>query len=265
MQPLINIATTAARNASRIIIRSLDRLDTIKISEKHHNDFVTEIDQQSEQEIIATIRKSYPDHAIWGEEGGQSGKSDYTWIIDPIDGTTNFLHGHPHFSISIGIQYKDKIEHGLIYDPLRQELFTATRGGGAFLNDRRIRVGTRKSLTGSLIATGFNSKTIGYLPQYLKILSKLLPEAAGVRRSGSAALDFAYVAAGRVDGFWEFTLSPWDMAAGLLLVKEAGGWVTDFDEKENYFSTGNVIAANQKIHKLLLQIIQETRSSKESS
>ena len=159
MHPLMNIAIKAARNASKIILRATDRLDLIKVSEKNHNDFVTEVDQQSEQTIINIIHDAYPDHAILGEESGQSGKSDYTWIIDPIDGTTNFIHGHPHFCISIGVQFKNIIEHGLIYDPLRQELFTATRGTGAFLNDRRIRVAQRKQFAGSIITSGFGHKS----------------------------------------------------------------------------------------------------------
>ena len=234
MHPLMNIAIKAARSASKIILRATDRLDTIKISEKNHNDFVTEVDQQVEQEIINVIHDSYPDHAIFGEESGKSGKSDYTWIIDPIDGTTNFIHGHPHFCISIGVKFKDIIENGLIYDPLRQELFTATRGSGAFLNERRIRVGQRKQLAGSVISSSFGHKTIKDINAYLKILATILPQAAGTRQSGSAALDFAYAACGRIDGIWNMTLAPWDMAAGSLIVKEAGGMVSDFDGNGNY-------------------------------
>lgn len=256
MHPLMNIAIKAARNASKIILRATDRLDLIKISEKNHNDFVTEVDQQSEQTIINIIHDAYPDHAILGEESGKSGKSDYTWIIDPIDGTANFIHGHPHFCISIGIQFKNIIEHGLIYDPLRQELFTATRGTGAFLNDRRIRVAQRKQFAGSIITSGFGHKSIKDTDVYLKILAVILPQAAGTRRSGSAALDFAYVAAGRVDGFWEMNLAPWDMAAGSLIVKEAGGIVDDFMGNGDYMKTGNVIAGNSNIFNLIQQIVK---------
>lgn len=259
MHPLMNIAIKAARNASKIILRATDRLDTVKVSEKNHNDFVTEIDQQSEQEIINVIHDVYPDHAILGEEGGKSGKSDYTWIIDPIDGTTNFIHGHPHFCISIGIQFKNIIEHGLIYDPLRQELFTATRGAGAFLNDRRIRVAQRKQMAGSVIASGFGHKSLKDINLYLKILATILPQAAGTRRSGSAALDFAYVACGRVDGFWEMNLAPWDMAAGSLIVKEAGGIVNDFSSTGNYMRTGNVIAGNANICNLISHIVKNIK------
>lgn len=260
MHPLINIAIKAARSASKTILRAYDRLDTIKVSEKNPNDFVTETDQQVEQEIISTILDAYPDHAILGEESGKSGTSDYTWIIDPIDGTTNFFHGHPHFCISIGIQYKNTIEHGLIYDPLRQELFTATRGAGAFLNDRRIRVAQRKQLAGSIIASGFGNKSIKNIDTYLKIFAAILPQAAGTRRSGSAALDFAYVACGRIDGFWEMNLAPWDIAAGSLIVKEAGGIVDDFDGAGKYMATGNVIAGNANIFNLISQIVHAKKT-----
>jgi myo-inositol-1(or 4)-monophosphatase len=256
MHPIINIATTAARNATKIILRSLDKLDSISIAEKKPNDFVTEIDQQVEQEIIQTIFKAYPEHAILAEESGVTGDSDYVWIIDPIDGTLNFMHGHPHFSIAIAVKHKNKIEHGLIYDPLRDELFHATRGAGAFLNNRRIRVSTRKTFAGASIGTGYGHKHPENLPHYLAILGAMLPQAAGIRRSGSAALDFAYVACGRIDGFWEFNLAPWDIAAGSLIVKEAGGLVGDFNGEEHYLETGNVLAGNPKIFKLLLQTVK---------
>jgi myo-inositol-1(or 4)-monophosphatase len=257
MHPLINIATKAARNASKIILRAVDRLDTISITEKGHNDFVTDIDKFTEQEIIRTIHESYPDHAVLGEEGGSSGSSDYTWIIDPIDGTLNFLRGYPHFCISIGIKYKSRIEHGLIYDPLRQELFTATYGAGAFLNDRRIRVSQQKQLTGSLIATCFGHKANRNLENYLKILAAISPQAAGFRRSGSSALDLAYVASGRVDGVCAISLSEWDIAAGTLIVQEAGGIITDFSGNNSYLTSGNVIAGNSNISQILLQIVQK--------
>lgn len=257
MHPLINIATKAARNASKIILRATDRLDTIRVEEKNPNDFVTEIDQQAENEIIRTIHESYPEHAIIGEEGGESGSDDYTWIIDPIDGTTNFFHGHPHFCISIGIKYKNRMEHGLIYDPLRQELFTATAGSGAFLNDRRIRVAQHKQLAGSLVTIGFGNKSAKNYSRYLKILAQLLPHAAGVRRSGSTALDCAYVAAGRIDVLYGMNLSLWDIAAGTLIIQESGGIVTDLKGKNSYLAEGNLIAGNPTIAKLLLEFSQE--------
>lgn len=256
MHPLMNIAIKAARSASKIILRATDRLDTIQVTEKKFNDFVTEVDKNAEQEIINIIHDSYPDHAILGEESGESGKSDYTWIIDPIDGTNNFFHGHPHFCISIGIKFKNTIEHGLIYDPLRNELFTATRGAGAYLNDRRIRVAQRKQFAGSIISSGFGNKLIENVSDYLKILTTILPQATGIRQSGSAALDLAYVASGRIDGFWAMALSPWDIAAGVVIIKEAGGIVDDFDGNGKYMETGNVIAGNQNIFNLILQIIK---------
>ena len=257
MHALINIATKAVLNASKIILRVIDRLDTIQIEEKRRNDFVTNIDKQAEEEIIRTIHESYPDHAVLGEEGGAKGSSDYTWIIDPIDGTNNFLHGHPHFCISIGIRYKNRIEHGVIYDPLRQELFTGTYGAGAFLNNRRIRVSTQKLLTRSLISSGFSNKSHQELKTFLKILTPVLSQSSGTRHSGSAALDLAYVACGRVEAFWGIGLAPWDMAAGALIVQEAGGIVTDFAGKDNYLTTGNILAGTLNIHKIVLQLIQD--------
>lgn len=259
--PLMNIAIKAARSASKIIVRAVDRLDTIVIEEKRHNDFVTEIDKMSELEIIRIIRESYPDHAILGEEGGAVGDHEYTWIIDPIDGTTNFIHGHPYFCISIGIKHKDQIEHGLIYDPLRQEMFTATLGNGAFLNERRIRVSQPKQLMGSTIASSFNSTNSYDLAIFLRTLAAIIPQAAGTRRAGSAALDCAYVACGRLDALWGIGYAPWDIAAGILIIKEAGGIVTDFDGEGDYFTKKNLVAANASLSKILLQIINEKSAS----
>lgn len=255
---MLNIAVRAARRAGDIITRAIDRLDTISFTEKQHNDFVSEIDQQAEQEIIFTIRKAYPNHGILAEESGESKGDDYLWIIDPLDGTTNFLHGFPHYAISIAVQHKNKIEIGLVYDPLRQEFFVATRGAGARLNERRLRVSTRKSLEGSLLGTGFPFRDQESLTPYIKTFQALSPLAAGIRRAGSATLDLAYVAAGRLDGFWEFGLSPWDIAAGSLLIKEAGGLITDLSGQENYLETGNVLAGNPKVFKAMLQVITDT-------
>lgn len=263
MHPIMNIATQAARAASKIILRYLDKLDTINIAEKGPHNFVTEVDQKSEAEIIKTIHKAYPDHAIFAEESGVTGSNDYTWIIDPIDGTTNFIHGLPHFCISIAVRYKNKIEHGLIYDPIRDELFHATRGAGAHLNNRRIRVSTRKTFTNTLIGTGLGYRHPEVLPHHLAIIEKLSLQTAGIRRSGSAALDFAYVAAGRIDGLWEFKLAPWDMAAGAVIVKEAGGIVGDFAGKDNFLETGNVIAANIKLFKLLVTTVHKAQPTLE--
>lgn len=257
MQPILTIAINAARNASKTILRSIGRLDSQQISEKAKNDFVTEVDKAAEREIVSVIRKSYPNHTIIGEEGGtQEGEDIFTWIIDPLDGTTNYIHGIPHFCISIAIQYKGKIEHGVIYDPIRNELFVASRGEGARLNDRRIRVSNNSKLERSLIGTGFPFRHPHNIPLYLRLFENILPAAGGIRRAGSAALDLAYVAAGRFDGFWELGLREWDMAAGSLMIKEAGGLVSDLFGEENFFHTGNIIAGNPKIFKYLLQIIR---------
>lgn len=257
--PIVNIAINAARSAGNIIMHAVDRLDTIRITEKYPNDFVTETDQQAEREIITIIRKAHPHHAILGEESGEISGKDYTWIIDPIDGTRNFIHGFPQFAVSIGIRYKEKIVHGVIYDPIRQELFTASRGKGAYLNDRRIRVSKRTQLRECLLGTGFPYRhSTPLVTAYLNILKTLLPLCGDVRRAGAAVLDLAYVAASRLDGFWEFGLKPWDIAAGALLIKEAGGLICDVNGGEDYFQNGNIIAGNPKIIKLLLKHIAPT-------
>jgi myo-inositol-1(or 4)-monophosphatase len=256
-EPIINIATEAARAAGNTIMRAMQRLDTIKIATKKPNDFVTEVDQRVEQDIISIIRKAYPSHGILGEEGGEIKGDDYLWVIDPIDGTRNFIHGFPHFAVSIGVIYKNKIEHGLIYDPTRQELFTASRGKGAQLNDHRIRVSERKHLEECLLGTGFAYRHIdktNSLPG--KILQGVLPICGDIRRGGSAALDLAYVASGRLDGFWELGLQLWDIAAGILLVKEAGGIVSDPYGGEDYLKTGNMVAANPPIIRQFLKAIK---------
>jgi myo-inositol-1(or 4)-monophosphatase len=257
MQPILNIAVAAARNATRTIMRSFGRIEAHHISEKNRNDFVTEIDKAAEKEIILTIQKNYPTHKIISEENGIiEGDSTFTWIIDPLDGTTNYIHGIPHFSVSIAMVYRDKIEHGVIYDPIRNELFTASRGDGARLNDRRMRVSSNIKVDKSLIGTGFPFKNPEDISVYLRIFSEMLSQVGGMRRAGSAALDLAYVAAGRFDGFWELGLSEWDMAAGMLLIKEAGGLVSDVHGEEKCLETGNIIAGNPKIFKYLLQIIK---------
>jgi myo-inositol-1(or 4)-monophosphatase len=255
--PIVNIAVKAARAAGDIIIRAVDRLDKIQISEKRPNDYVTEIDQQAEREIIHIIRKAHPQHAILAEESGEIAGKDYTWIIDPIDGTRNFIHGFPHFAVSIGILYKGKMEHGVIYDPVRQELFSASRGKGARLNEHRIRVSKTTQLEDALLGTGFplrHSKI--HLDAQLKALQTLIPICGDLRRAGAATLDLAYVACGRLDGFWELNLKPWDMVAGALLIKEAGGLVCDMEGGEDYLKTGNIIGASPKIMKQILKNIQ---------
>lgn len=255
--PILNIAIEAARSAGNIIVRAMQRMDTVKISEKRPNDFVTEIDQRVEQEIVSIIRKAYPSHGIVGEEGSEQEGQLYEWIIDPIDGTRNFIHGFPYFCISIGITYKNKIEYGVIYDPVRQELFTAARGKGAFLNDRRIRVGQRKVLEEALIGTGFAYRhTNKTYATPAKIFQAMVPASGDIRRAGAAALDLAYVACGRLDGFWEFGLHIWDIAAGLLLVKEAGGMICDPAGGEDYLKSGNIVAANPVLMRQLLKTLR---------
>ena len=255
-EPLVNIAIEAARAAGNTITRAMHRLDTIKVSEKSPNDFVTEVDQRVEKEIIAIIKKAYPAHGILGEEGGEIKGNDYQWIIDPIDGTRNFIHGFPHFAISIAISHKNKILHGVIYDPVRQELFTATRGKGAYLNDHRIRVSTRKHIKEALLGTGFAYRHSTDDPKPLGLLHAIIPHCGDIRRAGAATLDLAYIACGRLDGFWEFGLHIWDIAAGLLLVKEAGGMACDPLGGENHLKSGNIVAANPVLLRQLLKIIK---------
>jgi myo-inositol-1(or 4)-monophosphatase len=252
---LLNIAVRAARAAGEVIIRSLNRLESLTITSKGRNDFVSEVDHAAEAEIIKLIRKNYPHHAFLAEESGRTGDSDTIWIIDPLDGTTNFLHGFPTFAVSIACQMKGKLEHGVVYDPISQEIFTASRGGGAHLDNRRIRVSKQRGLEGALIGTGFpyraNAK---YLDSYLLMLRAVMENTAGVRRPGSAALDLAYVAAGRTDAFWEIGLAPWDTAAGTLLVQEAGGRIGTLTGGE-YTQGGNVLAGSPKVYAALLELL----------
>ncbi len=257
MHPMLNIAVRAARKAGDIIARFSNTVDTLTISNKAENDFVSEVDHLAEQAIIQIILKAYPDHGILAEEsGGHNADSEYQWIIDPLDGTTNFLHGFPQYAVSIGLRLKNRMEVAVVYDPIKQEMFTASRGRGAHLNDKRIRVTNRSSLKGALLGTGIPFRNLDNLDTYLAMLRALLPDTAGIRRAGSAALDLAYVAAGRMDGFWEYGLNPWDMAAGILLVEEAGGIISDFQGGFDYFESGNIVTANPKILKAMLQAIQ---------
>jgi len=256
MQPLLNIGVRAARRAGDIIIRNINRLDSIKISSKGRNDFVSEVDRMAEADIIATIRRSYPDHAFLGEESGRAGNSDFVWIIDPLDGTTNFLHGFPVFGVSLALTHKGRLEQGVVYDPMRQELFTASRGEGAQLDGRRIRVSAQRNLESALIGTGFPFRgKESWLETYLPMLKAVIASTAGVRRPGAASLDLAYVAAGRLDGFWEIGLQPWDMAAGSLLIQEAGGHVSDLDGGQDYLERGDILAGNGRIHQALASLI----------
>jgi myo-inositol-1(or 4)-monophosphatase len=256
MQPMLNIAIRAARSAGDLILRSSDNVGQLRIDQKGKNDFASEVDRAAEREIINIIRTAYPDHAILAEESGQHQGNDFVWVIDPLDGTTNFLHGFPQYAVSIALKYKGRLEVAVIYDPLRDELFTAKRGGGAMLNSRRLRVTNQLSMKGALIGTGFPFKTDLHLDAYVGMFKAISMEAAGIRRAGAAALDLAYVAAGRLDGFWEIGIMEWDMAAGILLIKEAGGVVTDFSFNDNYLASGNVIAGSPKMHQMLYQLIE---------
>lgn len=252
---LLNIAVRAARRAGELIVRSMARLDSLKVASKGRNDFVTEVDRAAEREIIDVIRKAYPSHSILAEESGRSGESDTEWVIDPLDGTTNFVHGFPVFSVSIACRIRGRVEHGVVFDPLRQEFFTASRGAGAHLENRRIRVSTQRTLEGSLVATGFPYRANQqHLEAYLGMLKAVMLSVAGVRRPGSAALDLAYVAAGRVDAFWEIGLAPWDTAAGTLLILEAGGRVATLTGGE-YRDGGNIVAGTPKVYSALLEAI----------
>jgi myo-inositol-1(or 4)-monophosphatase len=255
MHALLNIAVSAARKAGSFITRAVERVDTLQVDNKGYNDFVSEVDRRAEQEIIRVIHKAYPHHAILAEESGGHAGDDSVWIIDPLDGTTNYLHGFPQFAVSIGVRYRDRLEHAVVYDPLRQELFTASRGAGAQLNDRRIRVSKAKGLEGALIGTGFPFREHRYLKTYLKIFEDVMRHTAGIRRPGSAALDLAYVAAGRLDGFWEFGLNQWDMAGGALLIQEAGGIISDMTGSTGFMDSGNVVAGNLRVHQALLDTI----------
>jgi len=257
MNPTTNIAIRAARQAGKILVQYFDRVDSLNIREKSSNDFVSEVDKAAEDAIIDIIKAAYPDHSILAEESGKhKGNSDYLWIIDPLDGTTNYLHGFPQFAVSIALQYKGQLESAVVFDPIRDEMFTADRGAGAYLNDRRIRITGKASLQGALLGTGIPFRDQTHMDSYLEMLRALTKNTAGVRRPGSAALDFAWLASGRIDGFWELGLSSWDFAAGALLVKEAGGLVTDIGGGENYLETGNVVAGHVKLTREILQTIR---------
>ena len=255
MYPMLTAAVKAARRAGSIINRAARDIDALSITRKRHNDFVTEVDRSAEQAIIEVLQRSYPDHAILAEESGSQGSSEYTWIIDPLDGTTNFIHGFPQYGVSIALRHKSLLTQAVVYDPAKNELFTASRGHGAFLNDRRIRVSRRVHFRDALIGTGFPFRDYSGLDEYLAMFREVTSKTAGVRRAGAAALDLAYVAAGRLDGFWETGLSPWDMAAGALLIQEAGGLVADLEGESDYLQSGRIVAGNPKIFAQLLQTI----------
>jgi myo-inositol-1(or 4)-monophosphatase len=250
MHALLNVAVMAARRAGAVLIRKMASLQKLKVEQKGHNDYVSDADRAAEKAVIDCILKHYPDHAILAEESGAQGESDYLWIIDPLDGTTNYLHGFPVFAVSIGLQINGRMEHAVVYDPMRQELFTASRGDGAQVDGRRIRTSGQKQLERALIGTGFPFRqSEKELKPYLEMLGKTVQNTSGVRRPGAAALDLAYVAAGRLDAFWETGLAPWDLAAGSLLIREAGGIISGLDGSENFLETGHVLCGTPKIYK----------------
>ncbi len=262
MQPMLNIAIRAAHHAGDFIVRKINKLPDLQVEVKARNDFVSEVDHEAEARIITELLKAYPDHGIIAEESGViEGQGEFRWIIDPLDGTTNYLHGFPQYAVSIACEHRGRLAHGVIYDPFKQELFAASRGDGATLNNRRIRVSKIKSVDGALIGTGFPFKHPEQLDSFLKIFSAFFESASDMRRAGSAALDLAYVAAGRLDGFWESGLNAWDMAAGALIVREAGGLVTDYDGNEHFLENGQVVAGNPKIIADMLRTIRRQQKS----
>ena len=263
MHPALNIAIKAARRAGQIITRASHDVDLLKVTTKRQSDFVTEVDKAAEAAIIEVLREAYPAHGILAEESGlTAGKqAEYQWIIDPLDGTTNFIHGFPQYAISIALAHNGQVTQAVIFDPERNELFTASKGRGAFLNERRIRVSKRIKLEEALLGTGFPYRSFDHIDSYVAIFKELTQKTAGMRRPGAAALDLAWVACGRLDGFWEFGLSPWDMAAGTLLITEAGGLVSDLAGESAYLDSGNVVAGTPKIFTPLLQVIQSHKTA----
>lgn len=256
---MLNVAVKAARAAGAIINRASLDLDTLRVGTKQANDFVTEVDHAAEAAIIETLLGAYPDHGIWAEESGRregKGKGQaFTWIIDPLDGTTNFIHGFPVYCVSIALMVEGRLDQAVVYDPTRNDLFTASRGRGAYLNDRRIRVAKRTQLRDCLLSTGFPYRPGDAFETYLRMLGDLLPRVAGVRRPGSAALDLAYVAAGFSDGFFEMGLNPWDVAAGALLITEAGGLVGNFTGESDFLEKKECLAGNPRIYGQLVAIL----------
>ncbi len=253
MQALLTIAVRAARKAGDFVMREANHIASVESKSQH--DYVTNVDKAAEQLIIETISNAYPEHSFLGEESGQSGHSDYQWVIDPIDGTTNFIRKIPHWAISIACKHKGRTQIGVVYDPNKEELFTAVQGRGAQFDNKKMRVSNTKGLEHSLLATGFPFRNEEKLEEYLRVFAKLFPLCSDMRRAGSAALDLAYVAAGRFDGFWEFGLSPWDTAAGALLVQESGGMVADMTGNPSFEKEGSILAANPKAFKAMLQVI----------
>jgi myo-inositol-1(or 4)-monophosphatase len=258
MHPMLNTAVKAARKAGTLINRASFDIDKLTIRRKRQNDFVSEVDEAAEDAIISVLREAYPSHGILAEESGKrDADADYVWVIDPLDGTTNFLHGFPQYCISIGLLHKGKPTQAVVFDPNRNELFTASKGVGAYLNDRRIRVSRTDKLEDALMATGFPFREVERLDDYMRMFRNVTMATSGIRRPGAAALDLAWVACGRVDGFWEIGLSPWDMAAGALLVREAGGLIGDLEGNEGFLDTGRVVATNSKLFAATLKLLHQ--------
>ncbi|CAI8228491.1 MAG: Inositol-1-monophosphatase [Glaciecola sp. HTCC2999] len=257
MHPMLNIAIRAARSAGSVITRGFENRDDLVVTAKHDNDFVTKIDKDAEQAIIEKIKQSYPEHTFVGEEGGVvQGDDTFKWIIDPLDGTTNFIKGIPHFCVSIALMYKGRLDQAVVFDPIRGDLFTASRGAGAQLNGYRIRVGKQKDLNNGILATAFPFKDKIQLNEYMPKFTRIFALSGDVRRSGSAALDLAYVASGKYDGYFESNLKPWDMAAGELIVREAGGLVTDFTGGNDPMHKGEIVAGNPRV---VQQIVKQLK------
>ncbi|MEQ8497741.1 MAG: inositol monophosphatase family protein [Gammaproteobacteria bacterium] len=260
MHPMLNIAVRAARRAGTIISRGQNRLHELKIDRKGHQDYVSQVDREAEAAIIDTLLGAYPGHAVLAEESGARGESEFEWVVDPLDGTLNYLHGYPQFAVSIALRVRGRLDQAVIYDPVRDELFTASRGAGAQLNGHRIRVGRCQHLDNALLATGFPVRRAEQLKDYLPSFASLLSQCADVRRAGAAALDLAHVACGRLDGFWEFGLKPWDIAAGALIVLESGGLVGDPAGGETHLDCGHVVASNPKLYRQLLGVLASQRT-----
>ncbi|MEY4624743.1 MAG: hypothetical protein RL061_268, partial [Pseudomonadota bacterium] len=263
MHPMLNVAIKAARRAGNIINRASLNSERIQVTRKQHNDFVTEIDQAAEAAIIDTLKEAFPDHSFLGEETGETPSSNtnqtsnHVWIIDPLDGTTNFIHGFPQYAVSIALAVDGVLQQAVVYDPNRDELFTATRGAGAYVNNRRLRVAGRLKMSEALLGTGFPYREDQNVEEYLEIFAKMTRQCAGLRRPGAASLDLAYVAAGRLDGFFESGLKPWDMAAGILLITESGGLVGNYAGEEGYMQSGEIMAANPRIFGQLVTALRD--------
>ncbi|GAB7534651.1 inositol monophosphatase family protein [Burkholderia sp. 22PA0099] len=256
MHPMLNIAVKAARRAGQIINRASLDLDLVEVRKKQHNDFVTEVDKAAEDAIIDTLKTAYPDHAILAEESGKSdNESEYVWIIDPLDGTTNFIHGFPYYCVSIALAHRGVVQQAVVYDPNKNDLFTATRGRGAFLNDRRIRVGRRDRLADALVGTGFPFREKDGLEEYTRLFMEMTQACSGLRRPGAAALDLANVAAGRLDAFFEQGIHAWDIAAGSLLITEAGGLVGNYHGESDFLDRNEIVAANPKVYAQMIPIL----------